>query len=66
METSIFAQPLIRGLTDKIYDRRKAAALEIEKLVRENENTPERITEIIMLLSKILFIQIILTLDMVV
>ncbi|KAI9305409.1 vacuolar protein 14 C-terminal Fig4p binding-domain-containing protein [Cunninghamella echinulata] len=47
METSIFAQPLIRGLTDKIYDRRKAAALEIEKLVRENENTPERITEII-------------------
>ncbi|ORX47951.1 ARM repeat-containing protein [Hesseltinella vesiculosa] len=47
MESSHFSQPLIRGLTDKIYDRRKAAALEIEKLVRENENAPERVTEII-------------------
>ncbi|KAI8067461.1 vacuolar protein 14 C-terminal Fig4p binding-domain-containing protein [Gongronella butleri] len=47
MESSHFSQPLIRGLTDKIYDRRKAAALDIEKLVRESENAPERITEII-------------------
>ncbi|KAI8342347.1 vacuolar protein 14 C-terminal Fig4p binding-domain-containing protein [Chlamydoabsidia padenii] len=47
MDTGHFSQALIRGLTDKIYDRRKAAALEIEKLVRENESAPERITEII-------------------
>ncbi|ORZ11193.1 vacuolar protein 14 C-terminal Fig4p binding-domain-containing protein [Absidia repens] len=47
MDTSHFSQTLIRGLTDKIYDRRKAAALEIEKLVRDNESAPERITEII-------------------
>lgn len=31
MDTGHFSQTLIRGLTDKIYDRRKAAALEIEK-----------------------------------
>ncbi|KAI8391317.1 vacuolar protein 14 C-terminal Fig4p binding-domain-containing protein [Radiomyces spectabilis] len=47
METSIFSAPLVRGLTDKIYDRRKAAALEIERLVRENNKAPERITAII-------------------
>ncbi|SAL98607.1 hypothetical protein [Absidia glauca] len=47
MDTGHFSQTLIRGLTDKIYDRRKAAALEIEKLVRDNESAPERITEII-------------------
>jgi hypothetical protein len=31
MEASIFSPSLIKGLTDKIYDRRKAAALEIER-----------------------------------
>lgn len=31
MEASIFAPSLVKGLTDKIYDRRKAAALEIER-----------------------------------
>ncbi|CAO0797422.1 unnamed protein product [Mucor circinelloides] len=47
METSIFSPTLIKGLTDKIYDRRKAAALEIERLVRENEDSNERITQIV-------------------
>ncbi|KAI8884597.1 ARM repeat-containing protein [Backusella circina FSU 941] len=47
METALFSQSLIKGLTDKIYDRRKGAALEIERLVRENENSKERITEIV-------------------
>jgi hypothetical protein len=32
METGLFSQSLIKGLTDKIYDRRKGAALEIERL----------------------------------
>jgi vacuole morphology and inheritance protein 14 len=31
MEASIFSPSLIKGLTDKIYDKRKAAALEIER-----------------------------------
>ncbi|KAK4514750.1 uncharacterized protein ATC70_002353 [Mucor velutinosus] len=47
MEASIFSPTLIKGLTDKIYDRRKAAALEIERLVRENEDSNERITQIV-------------------
>ncbi|SAM08734.1 hypothetical protein [Absidia glauca] len=47
MDGRHFSQTLIRGLTDKIYDRRKAAALDIEKLVRDNESEPERITGII-------------------
>ncbi|KAI7887845.1 vacuolar protein 14 C-terminal Fig4p binding-domain-containing protein [Mucor mucedo] len=47
MEASIFSPSLIKGLTDKIYDRRKAAALEIEKLVRDNEKSKERITQIV-------------------
>ncbi|KAI8334534.1 vacuolar protein 14 C-terminal Fig4p binding-domain-containing protein [Choanephora cucurbitarum] len=47
METSIFSPSLVKGLTDKIYDRRKAAALEIERLVRENEDSKERITQIV-------------------
>ncbi|KAI9486945.1 MAG: vacuolar protein 14 C-terminal Fig4p binding-domain-containing protein [Benjaminiella poitrasii] len=47
MEISIFSPSLIKGLTDKIYDRRKAAALEIERLVRENEDSEERITQIV-------------------
>ncbi|CAO3656415.1 unnamed protein product [Mucor hiemalis] len=47
MEASIFSPSLIKGLTDKIYERRKAAALEIEKLVRDNDNSKERITHIV-------------------
>ncbi|GAA5808622.1 hypothetical protein MFLAVUS_002014 [Mucor flavus] len=47
MEASIFSPSLVKGLTDKIYDRRKTAALEIEKLVRDNENSKERITQIV-------------------
>ncbi|KAI7899299.1 vacuolar protein 14 C-terminal Fig4p binding-domain-containing protein [Cokeromyces recurvatus] len=47
MEVSIFSPGLVKGLTDKIYDRRKAAALEIERLVRENEDSKERITQIV-------------------
>lgn len=31
METSLFSPNLIKGLTDKTYDRRKAAALDIER-----------------------------------
>lgn len=31
MEASIFSPSLIKGLTDKIYDKRKAAALDIER-----------------------------------
>lgn len=47
MDSSIFPLPVIRGLTDRLYDKRKAAALEIEKLARENAKSPERITQII-------------------
>ncbi|KAI9317395.1 vacuolar protein 14 C-terminal Fig4p binding-domain-containing protein [Dichotomocladium elegans] len=47
MDTNLFSAHLVRGLTDKIYDKRKSAALEIEKLVRDNETTPSHITEII-------------------
>ncbi|KAG0180204.1 hypothetical protein DFQ28_001626 [Apophysomyces sp. BC1034] len=47
MEATLFPAPLIRALTDKIYDRRKAAALEIERLVRENDNAPHRVAKII-------------------
>ncbi|KAI7867249.1 vacuolar protein 14 C-terminal Fig4p binding-domain-containing protein [Spinellus fusiger] len=47
MDSSIFSAALVRGLTDKIYDKRKAAALEIERLVKENTKAPERITEIV-------------------
>ncbi|KAG0177101.1 hypothetical protein DFQ28_006315 [Apophysomyces sp. BC1034] len=39
--------PLVRGLTDKTYDRRKTAALEIEKMVRLHNEDPDRITAII-------------------
>jgi vacuole morphology and inheritance protein 14 len=31
MDGSTFSQNLIKGLTDKIYDKRKAAALDIER-----------------------------------
>jgi vacuole morphology and inheritance protein 14 len=31
METNVFSPGLVKGLTDKIYDKRKAAALEIER-----------------------------------
>ncbi|KAJ2964699.1 hypothetical protein NQZ79_g485 [Umbelopsis isabellina] len=47
MDSSIFPLPVIRGLTDRLYDKRKAAALEIEKLARENAKSSERITQII-------------------
>ncbi|GAB5587454.1 hypothetical protein Unana1_02354 [Umbelopsis nana] len=47
MDSSIFPLPVIRGLTDRLYDKRKAAALEIEKLARENAKSPDRITQII-------------------
>ncbi|ORZ03190.1 vacuolar protein 14 C-terminal Fig4p binding-domain-containing protein [Syncephalastrum racemosum] len=47
MDTAFFSAHLVRGLTDKIYDKRKSAALLIEKLVRENEKAPAHITEII-------------------
>ncbi|KAH8547463.1 vacuolar protein 14 C-terminal Fig4p binding-domain-containing protein [Umbelopsis sp. PMI_123] len=47
MDSSIFPLPVIRGLTDRLYDKRKAAALEIEKLARENAKSPERMTQII-------------------
>ncbi|KAI7874999.1 ARM repeat-containing protein [Lichtheimia hyalospora FSU 10163] len=47
MESNLFSPHLVRGLTDKIYEKRKAAALIIEKLVRENEDNPARISEII-------------------
>ncbi|CDH58370.1 vacuole-associated enzyme activator complexcomponent [Lichtheimia corymbifera JMRC:FSU:9682] len=47
MDSNLFSPHLVRGLTDKIYEKRKAAALMIEKLVRDNENNPARITEII-------------------
>ncbi|KAI8139958.1 vacuolar protein 14 C-terminal Fig4p binding-domain-containing protein [Fennellomyces sp. T-0311] len=47
MDATLFSAHLVRGLTDKIYDKRKSAALEIEKLVRDNETTPAHITEII-------------------
>ncbi|KAG2228205.1 hypothetical protein INT45_010997 [Circinella minor] len=47
MDFTLFSAHLVRGLTDKIYDKRKSAALEIEKLVRDNETTPAHITEII-------------------
>ncbi|KAG1170256.1 hypothetical protein G6F70_007848 [Rhizopus microsporus] len=33
MDTSLFSPSLIKGLTDKTYDRRKAAALDIERQV---------------------------------
>lgn len=33
MENNLFSAHLVRGLTDKIYDKRKSAALEIEKYV---------------------------------
>ncbi|KAF7720935.1 hypothetical protein EC973_005759 [Apophysomyces ossiformis] len=39
--------PLIRGLTDKNYDRRKTAALEIERMVRQNDEDHDKITAII-------------------
>ncbi|KAI8997013.1 vacuolar protein 14 C-terminal Fig4p binding-domain-containing protein [Pilobolus umbonatus] len=47
METSLFSPNLVKGLTDKTYDKRKATALDIERLVRENEHSKERITEIV-------------------
>ncbi|KAI9468660.1 vacuolar protein 14 C-terminal Fig4p binding-domain-containing protein [Zychaea mexicana] len=47
MDATLFSAHLVRGLTDKIYDKRKSAALEIERLVRDNETTPAHITEII-------------------
>ncbi|KAI9276923.1 vacuolar protein 14 C-terminal Fig4p binding-domain-containing protein [Phascolomyces articulosus] len=47
MDVNLFSAHLVRGLTDKIYDKRKSAALEIEKLVRDNETTPAHITDII-------------------
>ncbi|EIE90017.1 hypothetical protein RO3G_14728 [Rhizopus delemar RA 99-880] len=47
METSLFSPNLIKGLTDKTYDRRKAAALDIERLVREHEKSEESITQIV-------------------
>lgn len=31
MENNLFSAHLVRGLTDKMYDKRKSAALEIEK-----------------------------------
>lgn len=36
MDTSLFSPSLIKGLTDKTYDRRKAAALDIERQVLIN------------------------------
>ncbi|KAL0077264.1 vacuolar protein 14 C-terminal Fig4p binding-domain-containing protein [Phycomyces blakesleeanus] len=47
MEPSIFSAALVKGLTDKIYDKRKSAALEIERLVKDNAKAPERIKQIV-------------------
>ncbi|KAI9033631.1 vacuolar protein 14 C-terminal Fig4p binding-domain-containing protein [Phycomyces nitens] len=47
MESSIFSAALVKGLTDKIYDKRKSAALEIERLVKENAKAPDRIKQIV-------------------
>jgi vacuole morphology and inheritance protein 14 len=33
---SIVSLSIVRGLSDKLYEKRKLAALEIEKLVRDN------------------------------
>ncbi|KAI8883222.1 ARM repeat-containing protein [Backusella circina FSU 941] len=46
-ENKTFSHHLIKGLTDSTYAKRKQAALEIERLVRENDKSPERVNEII-------------------
>ncbi|KAG2222088.1 hypothetical protein INT45_007974 [Circinella minor] len=47
MKTSVFSPTVIRELTDKTYDRRKVAALEVESLVKQNKESREQVIDII-------------------
>ncbi|KAI7864973.1 vacuolar protein 14 C-terminal Fig4p binding-domain-containing protein [Spinellus fusiger] len=47
MDTELFSAPLVRALTDKVYERRKGAALQIERLVRERDRMSGQVTSII-------------------
>ncbi|OZJ05817.1 hypothetical protein BZG36_00950 [Bifiguratus adelaidae] len=47
MAESALSPQLQRGLSDKLYERRKAAALEIEKLVRDAAATPDKVKPLI-------------------
>ncbi|KAI8146760.1 vacuolar protein 14 C-terminal Fig4p binding-domain-containing protein [Fennellomyces sp. T-0311] len=47
MKSSVFSSTVIRELTDKTYDRRKVAALEVESLVKQNKESREQIIGII-------------------
>ncbi|RUP49195.1 hypothetical protein BC936DRAFT_143094 [Jimgerdemannia flammicorona] len=46
-DTAALSPLIAKGLTDQKYERRKQAALEIEKLVRDNAKSFERIKQII-------------------
>ncbi|KAI9319811.1 hypothetical protein BX666DRAFT_1332611 [Dichotomocladium elegans] len=47
IRSSVFSPNVVRELTDKTYDRRKVAALEVESLVKETKEDPEKITLVI-------------------
>ncbi|KAI9252337.1 vacuolar protein 14 C-terminal Fig4p binding-domain-containing protein [Phascolomyces articulosus] len=47
MKSSVFSPTVIRELTDKTYDRRKVAALEVESLVKQNKESHEQVIGII-------------------
>ncbi|KAI9489409.1 vacuolar protein 14 C-terminal Fig4p binding-domain-containing protein [Zychaea mexicana] len=47
MKSSVFSTNVIQELTDKTYDRRKVAALEVERLVKQNKGSQEQINGII-------------------
>ncbi|KAL1915767.1 uncharacterized protein VTP21DRAFT_6526 [Calcarisporiella thermophila] len=46
-DSSILSKQIVRGLNDKLYEKRKIAALEVEKLIRENIKTPDRVRQIL-------------------
>ncbi|KAF0523958.1 ARM repeat-containing protein [Gigaspora margarita] len=48
-DTSALNAQIIRGLNDRVYEKRKAAALEVEKLIREHtaNKEPEKIKAIL-------------------
>lgn len=48
-EHGLLSQQIVKNLTDKLYERRKLGALEIEQLVKEmrKNNDKEKLTEIV-------------------